>query len=149
MPQEKAFSDKWKKRFDFFEKHGLPGSPSHKQALKEMGYFQRFPYILNFYALFFGLIYFCILGLWKKGLVLIVIFGVIQLIIGMLEVAFNANLDALSRAAEFTYAAFCAQIANSAYYLRKIKDHDSWNPFEAMTKKNSARLEQLPSREYE
>lgn len=149
MPQEKAFSDKWKKRFDFFEEHGLPGSREYGQAIKNLKYFQRFPYMFNFYAFFFGLIYFCILGLWKKGLMLVALAIVSQMLVGVAEVIFNANLDHISRGLGIAYSAACASVANSAYYLRKIKGSDNWNPFEGMTKKSAARLEQLPSREYD
>ncbi|WP_194208025.1 DUF2628 domain-containing protein [Superficieibacter sp. 1612_C1] len=145
---QKTYSDKWKDRFDFFERNGLPGSPGYRDAIKKLKFLQRPRYMYNFYAFFFGFIYFCILGLWKKGLTLFIGIAVINLLLGVIEVAGDVNLEGIVRGVNLAYAAFCAMSVNSAYYLHTIKGIDSWNPFQGMSRKSSAELEKIPSRQY-
>ncbi|ECG0109855.1 DUF2628 domain-containing protein [Salmonella enterica] len=148
MQQQSAFNVKWIARFDFFEQNGLPGSVRYGQAIRKLKFLQRSRYMFNFYAFFFGLIYFCILGLWKKGLVLVAIIVVIQLGLVIAEDILNSDFGHISRAMNIAYSAFCALSVNSAYYIRKIKGSDSWNPFQGMTRKSAEELEKLPSRNY-
>lgn len=145
---QKTFSDKWKDRFDFYERNGLPGSPGYRDALKKVKFLRRARYTFNFYAFFFGFIYFCILGLWKKGLTLFIAIAVINILLGIIELALNVNLEGVVKGVNIAYAAFCATSVNSAYYLHTIKGVDSWNPMQGMTRKDAQALEKLPSRQY-
>lgn len=68
MSQDKELSPKWRARFDFFDSVGGDiTSPEYRKKIKEISFFGRMKYIFNFFAFFFGIIYMCILGLWKKG----------------------------------------------------------------------------------
>ena len=57
-----ALSDKWKFRFDFFQKHGVSelwgATPEFKSAVKALDFAQRIKINVNFYAVFFPFIYF-------------------------------------------------------------------------------------------
>lgn len=64
-------SPKWQFRFAFFDRHGGPKDPAYKEALKTLPFGEKLKVGMNFYALFFGFIYFFILGLWRKPLGLI------------------------------------------------------------------------------
>ena len=64
-------SPKWQFRFDFFDRHGGPKDPAYKETLKTLPFGEKLKVGMNFYALFFGFIYFFILGLWRKALGLI------------------------------------------------------------------------------
>lgn len=56
-------SPKWQFRFAFFDRHGGPRDPAYKEALKTLPFGEKLKVGMNFYALFFGFIYFFILGL--------------------------------------------------------------------------------------
>ena len=102
----------------------------------------------NFYAFFFGLVYFCILGLWKKGLVLFLGVAAIQAVLIAIETAADIDMNAFSKVINIGYAIVCAHLVNTAYYLRTVKGVDSWNPFQGLTRKSAEALSNLPSRQY-
>lgn len=137
----------WQKRFDFYEKNGLPGSKEYASAIRALPFLKRMVYIGNWFALFFGIIYFCILGLWKKGLVLFVGASLINIILGIIEVSTTSNLEHTARFANVAYLACCCRIANVAFYLKTVKGIDGWNPFEGFSQKSAAELAALPSKE--
>lgn len=66
-----SLTEKWKFRFNFYEKHGFPGfwgaTPEYKTAYKELKIRQRLTIQMNFIAFFFSWIYLFVLGLWKKS----------------------------------------------------------------------------------
>lgn len=119
------YSPKWQFRFGFFERHGGPASPDFKAAFKALSFGQRLKINMNFFAFFFGFIYFFILGLWRKALVLI---GV-SLAIGV--VAFFLP-DAVARGLGVAYSVLVGMSANYAFYLDRIKGSTSWNPWEGV-----------------
>ncbi|CAI1827439.1 DUF2628 domain-containing protein [Serratia fonticola] len=134
-------SQKWKDRFALFDSAGGDiNSPQYKSAIKNMKFLGRIKYVFNFYAFFFGIIYFCILGLWKKGLVMFGAILAFNVIIIIVESATGMDLEALARGVNIGYAGSCATIANYAYYLKEVKGLDSWNPLEGFTKKSSAKI---------
>lgn len=79
-----SISDKWKFRFSFLDKNGVPGfwgnTPEWKAAYKKLTFGQRLKVAMNFYALFFSVIYLLILGLWKKAVVIILL----QILVGFI-----------------------------------------------------------------
>ncbi len=80
---------------------------------------------MNFFAFFFGWIYFFILGLWRKAIVLIGI----SLLIGVLSFFLpKMVVNGLG----VGYSVLVGMIANYAYYLEVKKGSTSWNPFEGM-----------------
>lgn len=80
---------------------------------------------MNFYAFFFGVIYFFIIGLWRKALSLIGISIVVSIVASFLPAAFQNVLW-------LPLSLLTGMIANYAYYLDKVKGSTSWNPFEGM-----------------
>ena len=133
-------SQKWSDRFDFFNNYGLPGSTSYREELKTLRWSKRGRFNFNFYGFFFGFIYFCILGLWKKGLVLLLSSIILTAIIIFLEYILDVNLSYLYRAINVSYAIFCGMSVNAAYYLQTVKEIDSWNPLQGMTKASAYEL---------
>lgn len=131
--EQKQYSPKWQKRFAFFDKYGSPSTPEFKAALKAESFGGRILINMNIFAFFFGIIYFLILGLWKKGLVLLgvsigigIIVGTIDMLLG--DIFPNGVYTGLS----VGISALWAMIANYAYYLKETKGLDSWNPFEGI-----------------
>lgn len=137
----------WKKRFDFYEKNGLPGSKEYASAIKALPLLERVVYGGNWFAFFFGIIYFCIIGLWKKGLVLFVGVCLVNIILGVIEASTTANLEVTARMTNLIYAFYCCRVANVAFYLKTVKGIDGWNPFEGFSQKSAAELAALPSKE--
>jgi len=90
--QDHSLSEKWKFRFNFFEKHGLPGfwfhSPAWKAAAKTMSIGERIRVNANIFAFFFSVIYLLILGLWKKAIMILILNVVVIIISVMLNVTF-------------------------------------------------------------
>ncbi|MCR0999364.1 DUF2628 domain-containing protein [Serratia rubidaea] len=141
MSQDKELSPKWRERFDFFDSVGGDiTSPEYRKKIKEISFFGRMKYIFNFFAFFFGIIYMCILGLWKKGLVLFVGAGVLNVIVAMVEYANGGHYDSVYRALNICYAGFCATVANYAYYLKEVRGIQGWNPFEGFSKRSAAKI---------
>ncbi|AKC80193.1 MULTISPECIES: DUF2628 domain-containing protein [Xanthomonas] len=118
-------SPKWQFRFDFFDRHGGPKDPSYKNALKTLSFGEKVKVGMNFYAFFFGVIYFFIIGLWRKALSLIGISVVVSIVASFLPAAFQNVLW-------LPLSLLTGMIANYAYYLDKVKGSTSWNPFEGM-----------------
>ncbi|AHG21670.1 hypothetical protein Z042_20195 [Chania multitudinisentens RB-25] len=137
-------SPKWKARFALFDSAGGDiNSPQYKDAIKNMKFFERIKHTSNIFAFFFGIIYFCILGLWKKGLVLFGVILVLNVILFAVESVIGANLDPIARGLNFAYAGASSVIANYAYYIKEVKGLQSWNPLEGFTKKSSARIAKM------
>lgn len=127
------YSEKWQARFAFFDQYGAPNTPEHKAAIKAEKPMRRVLLNMNIIAFFFGFIYFFVLGLWKKNLVLLGITIAIVFVIGTFEVITGFYLP---RGANMGINIACAMMwsmtANYAYYLKEVKGSDSWNPFEGM-----------------
>lgn len=129
-------SEKWQERFNFFDSVGGDvTSAQYKQELKKLGFMKRLKIVYNFWAFFFGIIYFCILGLWKKGLVIFSSIVLLNIVVYIIEEAGHYNLDALYRGISIAGAVFSATTVNYAYYLKETKGKQSWNPLEGFFKK--------------
>jgi hypothetical protein len=124
-PDFTQYSPKWQFRFGFFDRYGGPKSPEYKQAFKALKFGERIKVQSNFFAFFFGFIYFFILGLWRKALVVLgisVALGVLSFFVP----------DAVARGLGVGYSVLLSMSANYAYYLEKVKGSRSWNPFEGL-----------------
>ena len=135
-----TISEKWSDRFKFFNRYGLPGTVSYRAALKELGFSKKIRINCNLYGFFFGFLYFCILGLWKKGLALLLAVMIINIIIAIVEIMADINLELLSRIINLGYSCLCSMSVNSAYYLQLVKGIDSWNPLQGMKRESADRL---------
>ncbi|WP_081990789.1 DUF2628 domain-containing protein [Xenorhabdus nematophila] len=88
---------------------------------------------MNFFALFFGIFYFLILGLWKKGLALLGIAFAVSIAIGITEEIVGYNFsDALWNGLGAGFAILYGFSANYSYYLKEVKGDNSWNPFKGI-----------------
>lgn len=123
------YSQKWQKRFDFFEQHGAPKTPEFKSALLHMPWYKRLLYNMNFISLFFGPIHFLILGMWKRCITLLACSLVIGFLFGIIEVVSGLNLDSFC---SLVVGVMWSITANYAYYLHKVKGRNNWNPFEGI-----------------
>ena len=127
------YSEKWLARFDFFEQYGAPSTPEHKAAIKAAKPGRRILIGMNIIAFFFGFIYFFVLGLWKKNLVLFGICIVIGLVLGVFQAVTGFYLpQGIDIGINIALAVMWSMTANYAYYLKEVKGSDSWNPFEGM-----------------
>ncbi|HGN1704441.1 TPA: DUF2628 domain-containing protein [Providencia rettgeri] len=131
--EQKQYSNKWQKRFDFYDKHGAPNTPEFKTALKTASFGQRLLINMNFFAFFFGLIYFLILGLWKKGLVLLGVSLGIAILVTIIDGLTGWSFpDGVYNGLSVGISAMWAMLANYNYYLKETKGLDGWNPLEGM-----------------
>ncbi|PHM31153.1 DUF2628 domain-containing protein [Xenorhabdus innexi] len=129
------YTKTWQERFEFFEKNGAPSSKEHQAAFKKLSFSKRTKINMNFFAFFFGLLYFIALGMWKKGLailgvgiVIFIIFFIVSIIVPISPE--TANL--ISTGLSFAIAGIYAVTANYSYYLKEAKGDDSWNPFKGI-----------------
>lgn len=127
---------KWRERFAFFDTYGSPGSAEYRAGYRALPFGKKLMISSNFIALFFGPIYFFVIGLWKKGLTFLGIWFV--LVVGM--VAFETTSsqvipDIVLRGISVGMAALYMSVANYAYYLHKAKGVQSWNPFEGWARR--------------
>ncbi len=126
-------SPKWRERFAFFEQHGGPKSPGYQEAFKALPKRKRILININIIAMFFGVIYFLVLGLWKKNLTLIAI--IVAVTVGV-ELVFSAMGHEVpmwfDNGLNVAFGLMYGLTANYAYYLKKVKGSQSWNPFEGI-----------------
>jgi hypothetical protein len=119
------YSPKWQFRFNFYDTHDEPKSPTFKEAMKALPFREKLRLNMNWFAFFFGFIYMFVLGLWRKALVL--------LGIGLgLGIATFFLPEAAGRAFGLAYSLLVGMTANYAYHLDKVKGSTSWNPFEGI-----------------
>lgn len=120
-----ALSDKWKFRFDFFQKHGVSelwgATPEFKSAVKALNFAQRIKINVNFYAVFFPFIYFFIIGLWRQAVIVLgtaLALGIIGGILGLPDGAMNGMGIAIALTSGLR--------ANVLYYQKKVLGRDDW-----------------------
>ncbi|EPL6453849.1 MULTISPECIES: DUF2628 domain-containing protein [Providencia] len=131
--EQKQYSNKWQKRFDFFDTHGAPDTAEFKAALKAESFSGRLLINMNFFAFFFGIIYFLILGLWKKGLVLLGISIGLGLVLNIIDFMIGGTIpNGAYTGLSVGISVLWAMIANYAYYIKETKGLDGWNPFEGI-----------------
>ncbi|MEQ9915003.1 DUF2628 domain-containing protein [Pectobacterium polaris] len=130
---EKQYSKKWQTRFAFYNEFGGPNTPAHKAAFKNLSFLNRILIQSNFIAFFFGLIYFFVLGLWRKNLTLLGIGIAINTVIAFIEAIVDAMLpEYMNLPIALSISYLWAGTANYAYYLKETQNSKSWNPFEGM-----------------
>ncbi|MBK4998348.1 DUF2628 domain-containing protein [Pseudomonas sp. S31] len=126
-------SPKWRERFAFFEQHGGPKSPGFQAAFKALPKRKRILININIIAMFFGVIYFFVLGLWRKNLTLIAIS--VGVTIGadvVFQVIGQEMPNWFGNSLSVAFGLMYGLTANYAYYLHKVKGSQSWNPFEGI-----------------
>ncbi|MGE9760829.1 DUF2628 domain-containing protein [Pseudomonas sp. PDM20] len=119
-------SEKWKHRFSFFEKNGLPYGfwkvpDNYKAALNALPAGQRLKVAVNFFAIFFGVIYLLILGLWKKALVVFGVAVLAQIIFGLL------GLGVIGNGISTALMIICGIRTNAYYYELRVLGKQTWS----------------------
>jgi hypothetical protein len=118
--QDTKLSNKWKMRFEFFEKNGSPRMlmpTEYRAKLTKLGFRKRNIIMANFFALFFNFIYLFLIGLWKKAIMTILLDAFFFFLVCMTGYGF------LMIPARF----FIAMRTNSYYYQYKVKNYQDWN----------------------
>ena len=116
-----SLNEKWKFRFDFYEKNGLPAfwgvTPAWRSAFKELTFWQRIKVSVNFFAYFFSFIYLLILGLWKKAILVLLLNLVVVFIMALTDLSFLGYIVNI----------FTAMRANIWFYEYKVKGVQTWS----------------------
>jgi len=122
---------KWQERFAFFDQHGGPRTETFKAAFRALPFRKKLLINCNVIAFFFGPIYWFVLGMWKKNLVMLGIIMSIGLLEGVYEAATgNMVPRAVDQGLSTAFAFLYAVLTNYAYYLKQNKGNQGWNPFE-------------------
>ncbi|WDD94480.1 DUF2628 domain-containing protein [Burkholderia sp. FERM BP-3421] len=130
--EARAEKPQWRERFAFYDAYGAPSSPAYRAAFKALPFGKRLGLGLNVFALLLGPVYYFALGMWRKGISLLLL----VLAIGALETVFEmvtgievpTGVDVGINVGCTLLFGICA---NYAYYL-KVRGRDGWNPFEGM-----------------
>lgn len=120
---------KWQERFAFFDKYGGPMSPEYKAALQQLEFKEKIKINMNIIAFFFGVIYFFVLGLWRKNLTVLGVAIVVSFFLMFLPLGFYKTVSSVIN---LMFALGYSLIANYAYYLHAVKGSTSWNPLEGV-----------------
>ncbi len=120
-----GLSEKWRERFAFFKVHGDPHSKEAQQAFRRLPPRMRRRIAWNWWAFWMAPIYLCVLGLWRKAIVL---WGGLIAADIFLDAA-GMDTTGLVRAINLGCGIYFMLTVNYAYYLRKIHGVRGWNPF--------------------
>lgn len=119
-PYGAEMSQSWKHRFALIEKVG------GLDYIRDLPYLERWQVSFNIWAFLFGIFYYLVLGMWKKGIVLtlLCIVGSTILITVLSAMGFPARtIDPLSW---ILPAAIFGSRANVDYYKKVVLGDDEW-----------------------
>lgn len=119
---ESSLSTKWQQRFKFFDDYGGPGQASFKRAFRSLSLVERHRILFNWWAFFFGPLYFLRHGLFRRAITLTAVAVSTSLVVVLLGAP-----DSLRRGLGFGVSGMFAGSANYALYL-KARGKDGWNP---------------------
>ncbi|MFV0262027.1 MAG: DUF2628 domain-containing protein [Kluyvera sp.] len=129
----KLYSEKWNMRFSFFTQNGAPCTKNNRRALKELPLFGRMKISMNWWAFFFGFIYFLILGLWRQALSLLGITILVSVIVEFVAPAMGLYITpSIATGINLGMMGMWAMTANYAYYLKEVRGIRGWNPFKGI-----------------
>jgi len=124
-------SPMWRERFAFFEQHGPLNTPEALAAFKALSYDEKLVLRMNWRALFLGIVYLPMLGLWRRWLMLMVAIAVgigAAIVLRRVEVL-DVSLPWVVWVVLLAFLSVCAASTNYAYYLKRTTGEDSYNPF--------------------
>lgn len=117
----------WREERDaFFDTYGGPFSPGYRAAKREMPLLKRIFFNANPGAFFFGPLYFFFRGMWKKGIAFLVPLLVLWTLEAVLPIPHQYHIFGMSS------CFIQMSCANYAYYLKRVRGAEGWNPFEGM-----------------
>lgn len=129
----KTYDEVWTDRFNFFQKNGGPATSTYKEALKQLdGFLKKARINMNFYAFFFGLIYFLIKGMYKGALTLLGIYFVLAVILMFVP---DAIADALGNGIGIASGILSGMTANYTFYRKEVLGEDDFNIFKGVLTK--------------
>jgi hypothetical protein len=121
-------SAKWKFRFAFFEKYGVPDlfSAQHPAwvALRTYPFADKLKINANLWAFFFSFIYLAIIGLIPQAVLLFVIVLVLNVISFLLPE--NAVIEVFFRFVGLILAVYTAKMTNIWYYRKRVLGISEW-----------------------
>lgn len=136
---KKALSPKWQARFEQIENYLEQGKNLTRREKGELYNTLPFSTRFNWFAFIFGFFYYLFLGMWRKGLVLLVIQISITIVLGFFgEYMYESSNMSIRK---YMFFEIIIQIigmllfslcANFNYYFHINKGSKSWNPFEGM-----------------
>ena len=115
---------KWEKRFAFFDKVGSPFSREASAASRDLKFGERAGIFFNIWAMLFGVIYFIILGIPKRGIVILAISVAVAMALWGVE----TFVDYSPNWYWFVVWAIYGGTANYYYYIKVRYGRDEWNP---------------------
>lgn len=119
--EDGSLSEKWKYRFSFYEQHGFPGfwsnSPEYKKAIKALKPRQKITIQLNFIGFFFPWIYLFVLGLWKKAILVLLVF----ILMLFITVAIGGNIFGI------VLNIYVGMFVNKWFYEKEVKGIHTWS----------------------
>ncbi len=121
----KIYDEVWSDRFNFFQQNGAPNSKNFKNKLNTLSGIQKLRININFYAFFFGFIYFLIKGMWK-GAITLLILNVVFVSISMFLPGFISSIFTL------IVSLISAFAANYTYYRKVLLGEDDFNIFKGI-----------------
>lgn len=121
----KQFDAVWTERFSFYQENGAPSAPQFKQAIKGLQGISKLRVNFNFYAFFFGFIYFLIKGMWKGALSILLLSGVVFGLTSFLP-------EIMSKPLSIIIALIAGYTANYHYYRNQVLGEDDFNIFKGM-----------------
>ena len=123
-----GLSEKWKKRFDFYERHGVPDTKNkakhkdHAAALQALPFRERALVSMNFYAFFFTFIYYGLfLKMWRQAVILLGAILGIGIVGGMFDIP-----DSILQGVGWGIGFYAAFRANGLYYLKRTQGDIGW-----------------------
>lgn len=133
-----SYSEGWQKKFDFYDKAGLPKSSTYQAAFKALPFFERVVLNFNVGAFFFGFIYFFYIGRPKQALAIILWMVLLnvgaQLLINVVGHLIDPSIHRLIFLfIGLSFTLINMQAANISYYLKEKKNApDSFNPYKEL-----------------
>ncbi len=119
-----GLSASWQKRFAFFDLHGSPFSKEATLASRELKFGERSTIFFNIWAMLFGIVYFVVIGIPKRGITLLAI----ALGLAMVLWGFETFFDYSPTWYWFGLWAIYGGTANYYYYIKVRQGRDEWNP---------------------
>lgn len=116
-----AVSDDWKSKFRMLAEVGQP--ITYSMMLRKEPAYKQLPFGMkfNFLAFFFGIFYYLIKGMWKKGLTIIGIAILMSIVITILFGETAGNIASI-----IVPAGLYASFASFDYYRTMVLGEDFW-----------------------
>lgn len=129
----KTYDEVWTDRFNFFQKNGGPATETYKEAFKQLdGFLKKARVNMNFYAFFFGFIYFLIKGMYKGALTLL---GISAILFVILMVLPDSISDILGNSMGIVSGVLAGMTANYTFYRKEVLGEDDFNIFKGVLTK--------------